>query len=237
MSLPKIMHPVFEILVPSIKTKMKFRQFLVREEKMLLVAKTSSDENDILAAVKQVVQNCAEDKTFDVDKLSIFDLEYVFLKLRSLSVNNIVKLSYRDYEDSKLYDFDINLDEVAITTPDIVENKIPVAENVGIIMRYPSAALYSDKKFLSTPSEEAPVDLVIRCIDKVYDADNVYDAKTFTYDQLLDFVDDLDVKSFEKLTMFLSSAPKLSYTIKYKNSLGNDRTIELSALNDFFTLR
>jgi hypothetical protein len=237
MSLPKIMHPVFDILVPSLKTKMKFRQFLVREEKLLLVAKTSNDENDILGAVKQVVQNCAEDPNFDVDKLSIFDLEYVFLKLRSLSVNNVVKLSYRDFEDNKVYEFDVNLDDVTITEPGAIENKIPVADNIGIIMRYPSASLYSDKKFLSMPSQEAPVDLVIRCIDKVYDADNVYDAKTYTYDQLIDFIDNLDVKSFDKLTAFLTSAPKLSYTIRYKNSLGNDRSIELSALNDFFTLR
>ena len=239
MSLPKIMHPVFDILVPSMNQKMKFRQFLVKEEKLLLVAKTSDDMNDILSAIKQVVNNCAEDPSFDIDRLSIFDLEYVFLKLRGLSVNNVVKLSYRDFEDNKVYEFDVNLDDVAIVTssPEKTNSKIPVADNVGIIMRYPSASLYSDKEFLANSKQEAQVDLVIRCIDKVYDADSVYEAKTFTYDQLLEFVDNLDVKSFERLTQFLTSAPKLSYTIKYKNSLGNDRSIELTALNDFFTLR
>ena len=231
------MHPVFEILVPSLKTKMKFRQFLVKEEKVLLVAKTSNEETDILAAIKQIVQNCSEEPSFNVDNLSIFDLEYIFLKLRGLSVNNVVNLSYRDFEDNKVYDFEVNLDDVKIIEPKQVENKIPVSDGVGIIMRYPSASLYSDKKFLSNSKEDAPIDLVIRCIDKVYDSDNVYDAKTFSYEQLLEFVDNLDVKSFDKLTDFLANAPRLSYTIKYKNSLGNDREIELSALNDFFMLR
>lgn len=231
------MHPVFEILVPSLKTKMKFRQFLVKEEKILLVAKTSDDETDILSAVKQVVQNCAEDQTFDVEKVSIFDLEYIFLKLRSLSVNNVVKLTYRDFEDNKLYDFDVNLDNVTIKEPAVMENKIQVSADVGIVMKYPSASLYSDKSFLSSEKNDAMVDLVVRCVDKIYDADNIYDAKTFSNDEILEFLDNIDVNSFEKLTNFLANAPKLSYTIKYKNSLGNDREIELSALNDFFTLR
>ena len=231
------MHPVFEILVPSLKTKMKFRQFLVKEEKILLVAKTSKDDTDILSAVKQIVQNCSEEPNFDVDKLTIFDLEYVFLKLRALSVNNVVNLSYRDFEDNKVYDFDVNLDNVEMKEASSTDNKIPVSDEVGIIMRYPSASLYSDKKFLNTSREDAQVDLVVRCIDKVYDTDNIYDAKTFTYDQLLDFIENIDVKSFEKLTSFLTGAPRLAYTIKYKNSLNNDREIELSALNDFFTLR
>jgi T4 bacteriophage base plate protein len=237
MSLPKIMHPQFEILIPSMNKKVKFRQFLVREEKILLVAKTSEDETDILTAVKQIVQNCSLDESFDVDKLTIFDLEYVFLKIRALSVNNVVTLSYRDFEDNKLYDFDVNLDDVAINIPENIDNKIPVTAEIGIIMTYPSAALYSDKKFLNSTREDATIDLVIRCIDKVYDQDGIYDAKTFSYDELLQFVDDLDVKSFEKMNNFLINAPRMEYTIRYKNSLGNDRSILLNTLTDFFTLR
>jgi hypothetical protein len=237
MSLPKIMHPIFDILVPSLDVKMKFRQFLVKEEKILLVAKTSNDDTDILTAIKQIVQNCSEDPAFDIEKISIFDLEYIFLKLRSLSVNNVVKLSYRDFEDNKVYDFDVNLDNVNIVQSEEKSNKIQLTPEVGIIMRYPSASLYSDKKFLSSTKDDAMVDLVVRCVDKIYDIDNVYDAKTFSYDEILEFLDNIDVSSFEKLTDYLSSAPKLSYTIKYKNSLGNNREIELSALNDFFTLR
>jgi len=237
MSLPKIMHPQFDILIPSLKKKMKFRQFLVKEEKILLVAKSSEDDNDILSAIKQVVNNCAIDDSFDAEKIAIFDLEYIFLKIRALSVNNIVKLSYRDFEDDKLYDFDINLDDVNIIYPENIENKIAVTDKMGIIMRYPSASLYSDKTFLNSSPENATVDLVIRCIDKVYDEDTVYEAKNFSVEDLLQFVEDLDVKSFEKLNSFLMTAPKMSYTIKYKNSLGNDRSIDLSSLNDFFTLR
>ena len=237
MSLPKIMHPIFDILVPSLNVKMKFRQFLVKEEKILLVAKTSNEDSDILTAIKQIVMNCAEDSSFDIEKISIFDLEYIFLKLRSLSVNNVVKLSYRDFEDNKVYDFEVNLDDVQIVQSETKTNKIQLTPDIGIIMRYPSASLYSDKKFLSNNKDDAMVDLVVRCVEKIYDADNVYDAKTFSYDEILEFLDNIDVSSFEKLTEYLSSAPKLSHIIKYKNSLGNNREIELSALNDFFMLR
>jgi hypothetical protein len=237
MPLPKIMHPQFDILIPSTNKKIKFRQFLVKEEKILLVAKSSEDDNDILSAIKQVVNNCSLDESFDVDKIALFDLEYVFLKLRSLSVNNVVKLSFRDFEDDKLYDFEVNLDEIQVVMPKNNDNKITVNDKVGIVMRYPTASLYSDKSFLNSTPENATIDLVVRCIDKVYDDDNIYDAKNFTLQDLVGFIEELDVKSYEKINEFLTNAPRMSHVIKYKNSLNNDRTITLNTLNDFFTLR
>jgi hypothetical protein len=237
MSLPKIMYPQFEVLVPSMSKKMKFRQFLVKEEKILLVAKTSNDDNDILTAIQQVVQNCSLDSSFDVNKISVFDLEYLFLKIRSLSVSNIIKLSYKDFEDEQVYDFEINLDEVNIEMPKDVSNKINIYGKNGVVMRYPPASIYSDKDFLNSTAEEAAVELMIRCIDKIYDEDSVYEAKNFNREELLEFVNQIDIKSFEKINEFLATAPKLKHIITYKNSLGNDRKIELSSLNDFFTLR
>lgn len=237
MALPKIMYPQFEILVPSLGKKMKFRQFLVKEEKILLVAKSSGEENDILTAIKQVVQNCSMDDGFDVDKIAVFDLEYIFLKIRAVSVGNIIKLSYKDFEDEKVYDFDVNLDEISMEMPKDVSNKISIVGKNGVVMKYAPASIYSDKEFLASAPEDAAVELIIRCIDKIYDEDSVYDAKNFTHEELLEFVNNIDIKAFEKINEFLSSAPKLKHTINYKNSLGNDRKIELSSLNDFFMLR
>jgi hypothetical protein len=237
MSLPKIMYPQFDILVPSLNKKMKFRQFLVREEKILLVAKTSNEDNDILTAIKQVVNNCSMDPTFDVDTISVFDLEYLFLKIRSLSVSNVIKLSYKDYEDEKLYEFEINLDEIVLEMPKDVSNKISIIGKNGIVMRYPPASIYSDKEFLNATPEDAAIELIVRCIDKIYDEESVYDPKNFSRQELLDFINQIDIKTFEKINEFLATAPKLKHTITYKNSFGNDRKIELSSLNDFFMLR
>jgi hypothetical protein len=237
MPLPKIMYPQFELTVPSTGKKLKFRQFLVKEEKILLVAKTSNEDKDILRAIKQVVQNTSLEDSFDIDKITVFDLEYLFLKLRALSVGNIVKLSFRDYEDDKLYDFDVDLEKVEVTLPKDVNNKINIVDKNGIVMRYPPASIYSDEEFLNTPPEDANIELIIRCIEKVYDAETVYEPKNFSKEELIDFINLIDIKSFEKINQFLSNAPKLMHVINYKNSLGNDRKIELSSLNDFFMLR
>jgi hypothetical protein len=231
------MYPQFDILVPSLNKKMKFRQFLVREEKILLVAKTSNEDNDILTAIKQVVNNCSMDPTFDVDTISVFDLEYLFLKIRSLSVSNVIKLSYKDYEDEKLYEFEINLDEIVLEMPKDVSNKISIIGKNGIVMRYPPASIYSDKEFLNATPEDAAIELIVRCIDKIYDEESVYEPKNFSRQELLDFINQIDIKTFEKINEFLATAPKLKHTITYKNSFGNDRKIELSSLNDFFMLR
>ena len=138
MPLPKIKHPIYEFKVPSMGTKESFRPFLVKEEKVLLMAKSSEDPSDAMRAVKQIVNNCAISESFDVDKLTIFDLEYLFLQLRAVSVSNIVKVSYRDNEDGKVYDFGIDLKEVDVEFPEGIEKVIRVTDDMGIVMKWPS---------------------------------------------------------------------------------------------------
>jgi hypothetical protein len=112
MALPKISTPILSFVIPSTGMVMKFRPFLVKEEKILLLAQQGGD-NDTITALKQVITNCCHDQ-INVDKLTTFDIEYIFLKLRSKSVDNMVKLRFRDREDDKIYDFDVNLDEIEI---------------------------------------------------------------------------------------------------------------------------
>jgi len=235
MSLPKIEHPIFKIKIPSTKKEVRFRPFLVKEEKILLIAKTSEQENDILLAIKQVVNNCCLEE-LNVDKLALFDVEYLFLRIRAQSVNNIVSVTYRDNEDGTDYDFDIDLNEVVVTFPLNLENNIKINETSGIIMKYPEASLYEDKDFLNS-GEEAFYHLVLRCIEKFYDAETVYDTKNYTTKEISDYVDNLDVKTFDKVRDFILIQPKLNYTIEYKNKIANTRKIELTSLTDFFTLR
>ena len=233
--LPKINHPTFHIKIPSTGKKCLFRQFLVREEKILLMAKASEDPADVFRAVKQVVNNCAVDDSFDVDKLAMFDLEYLFLKLRALSVSNVINVTYRDNEDEKTYDFSINLDEVEVKFPEGVEKVIKINETTGVVMKYPVANLLDDREFLQS-GEDSFYELIVRCIDKIYNGEDVYDSSTVDKDELETFLDDLDIKVFEKIQNFMASVPKLYHKIEYKNSNGNDRVIELNTLTDFFTL-
>ena len=114
MALPKVNIPIIELTIPSIKKLVKFRPFLVREEKILLIAQQSGSDTDILNALKQIINNCVQEPNFDVDDLTTFDLEYMFLKIRAKSVENIVKLKYFDHEDEKTYEVDVDLDKIEV---------------------------------------------------------------------------------------------------------------------------
>lgn len=235
-NLPKIDYPVYKIKIPSFKKELQFRPFLVKEEKLLLMAKESENSADILSAIKQIINNCSIDSKFDVNKLALFDLEYVFLKLRSISVDNIVKVSYKDNEDEKIYDFDIDLNKVEVKFPEKSDNNIKITNKSGIIMKYPSADLYDDEEFLSL-EKDYMFELIVRCIESIYYEDQVYSSKDYKKEELNEFLESLDIKTFEKIQKFLLSVPKMEYKIQYKNSLEHDREIVLSSLNDFFTWR
>ncbi len=235
MSLPKIDQPIYNIEVPSIKKNYPFRPFLVKEEKLILMAKEGKSETEILSAIKQIVNNCSLDPKFDVNKLALFDLEYIFLRLRAFSVDNNVKVSYKDNEDNKVYDFDVNLDDVKMVFPKETDNKIEITDKSGIIMKYPSAALYDDKEFMAL-DKDYMFELILRCIDSIYYEDEVFSARDYKKKELSDFLENLDIKTFQKIQKFLLAVPHMEYKIKYKNEKDHDREIVLTSLNDFFTL-
>jgi len=232
MPLPKISQPLFDMTIPSTGKKITFRPFLVKEEKILLIAQQSENDTEIIRAIKQILNNCIQED-IDIDNLAIFDLEYMFLKLRARSVNNIVKLSYRDTEDEKIYDFELDLDTIEIEIPKKINSNIGVSENVGMTMKYPSASITDRMKDFDNE-----VDLmtffIVNCIDTIYDEDSVYVANEFSEEEITEFLDGLDVKSFEKIREFFENIPRLQHIIEYKNSNGSTRTIELSSLKDFF---
>lgn len=235
-NLPKIDYPIHKIKIPSLKKDFTFRPFLVKEEKLLLMAKESDNVSDILTVIKQIINNCSLENKFDINKLSIFDLEYVFLKLRSISVDNIVKVSYKDREDDKVYDFEIDLDKVEVKFPDKIDNNIKITAKSGIVMKYPSATLYDDKEFLNL-EKDYMFELIVRCIDSIYYEDQIYKASDYKKQDLDEFLENLNVKTFEKIQQFLVNVPKIEHKIEYINEKGNKREIVLSSLNDFFTWR
>ena len=235
MSLPKLDKPTFEMTIPSQKKAVRFRPFLVKEEKILLVAQQGETEKDIIYAIKQVLTNCVLDQSFDVDKLTTFDLEYMFLKLRAKSVNNIIEVSYRDVEDDKVYDFEIDLDTIEVKYPETeISNKITVSDAVGIIMKYPSVTILDNIPENATSTDI--VDYLIRsCIESIYDEETVYPIEDQPEEEVTEFLDSIDIESFNKVRAFLDNLPKLYHKLEYTNSLDHVRTIELENLRDFFT--
>lgn len=237
--LPKIMHPVFVVTVPSTKETVKMRQMLVKEEKILLMAREGEDRQEILTAIKQVVNNCLETKV-DIDNLTLFDVEYLFLRLRAQSVSPETKVSYIDNDDGKTYTFDVDLNEVVVKFPENAEKEIKASDMVTIVMRYPPASLYSDKEFLSSEGEKLVDMLIQRSIDTIYDGKNVIDvassASKMTATDLQKWIEELDIKTYNKIRDFLNNLPSLFYEIKYTNANGKERVITLATLNDFFTL-
>jgi hypothetical protein len=234
MPLPKIDTPIFEMTIPSQDKVVKFRPFLVKEEKILLIAQQSDSDRDIILAIKQILNNCILDSDFDVDSLATFDLEYMFLKLRARSVNNVIEVSYRDLEDDKVYTFEIDLDEVEIQKTETQSNKIKINDEIGMIMKYPSVQTINNIPENVTGTDVVEY-LVRSCIDKIYDEDNVYIISEEPEEEVQAFIDNLDVETYDKIRQFFSDLPKMYHKIEYKNSIGNDRSIELTSLRDFFT--
>lgn len=234
--LPKIQYPIFNVVIPSTKKAVKFRPFLVKEEKILLIAKSSGNVADILLAIKQIVGNCAVDADFVVDTISIFDLEFVYLKLYAASVNNKINASFRDKQDDKIYNFILDLDILKVVFPENIEKQIKVGKDVIITLKYPPCSLYEDKDFVKlTDINESLFELIIKSIDKIYEGSTVFDPASYPKEEILEWIEEnIDSKSFEKLQAFLNNLPSIKYEIKYKNSLNEPKEINLDSLMDFF---
>lgn len=234
MKLPKIEQPIVSILVPSIDKEINFRPFTVKEEKLLLMAQQDGTEKAMILAIRQVINNCCVDESFDTNSFATFDLEYIFLKLRSISVNNIIDVSYRDNEDNKVYNFEINLDEVELIRKD-VSRIIPINETTGIKMKYPSVSIIDQAPESATMVETISY-LIQNCIECFYNEDEVSLISEYTAEELQEWEDSLNVQVYSKIRDFFENLPRMQYTIKYTNSKGTERVIELSSLSDFFTL-
>lgn len=235
MGLPKLEHPTFKLTLPSSKTEITLRPFLVKEEKILLMALQSEDAGEIINSIKQVINNCIIGEGFDVDSLATIDVEYIFIKLRARSVNNVIKLTYRDNEDEKRYDVEVNLDDVEIKYNDKHTNNIKINDKVGLTLKYPKASITSTSKDATTETELF-FEILKNSLDTVYDEKNVYKVSDFSDEEVTEFIQDLNVEAFNKIQDFFTTMPRLHYEVSYVNSLGNERVIVLNTLNDFFSL-
>jgi hypothetical protein len=230
MALPKIKHPTYNITIPSNNKKVNFRPFTVQEEKLLLMAKNSEKTEDIINTVKQVIQNCIIEP-IDVEKLAIFDIEYIFIKLRSKSVGEIVDLDYTDPETEENIKFKINLDDIEVKRNPDHTNKFPLFENIGVMMRYPT--LEEVKTVEDTGKDEAVFTMLIKCIDQIYDEETVY--SDYNEKELDEFINTLPMESMGAIQKFFETMPSVEHTVKLRNKNGETKEVVLKGINSFFT--
>lgn len=235
MGLPLIAHPTFTLTLPSTEQIVTFRPFLVKEEKILLIAQSSEDQADVVRAIKQVITNCIIEPQLNVDDFTTFDLEYFFIKLRAKSVQNIVTLSYRDGEDNKVYDIQVNLDDVEVTKDANIEQKIEMSPTSGIMLKFPTMRIMDEVEGLNN-AVDFNFAIMQSCIDCVYDGDAVFKMKDFTRAEVTEYLESLDVSTYQKIQTFIEKMPRLEHTIGYTNSNGKEVKITLKTLTDFFTL-
>lgn len=235
MALPKINYPIYDLTLPSTKQAIKYRPFLVKEEKILLAAQVSGETADVVNSIRQVINNCILTENVNIDSLTTFDLEYLFIKIRAKSVNNVITLAYRDLDDDKRYEVEVDLDTIEIKEDPNHTNKIDIGNGYGLIMKYPSADIATSVKILDGEMDVF-FEVLKGCIEAVYDSENIYKASETSAEELDEFIQSLDVNTFKKIQDFFTTMPKLYYEVKYTNSLGKEKVIPLTTLNDFFSL-
>lgn len=237
MALPVMTTPTYELTVPSTKQKIKYRPFLVKEEKALLIAQQSEDPTTMLDTLKSVITSCTLGK-LDVNKLAVFDIEYIFIQLRAKSVGEISELIFSCLQcnDPKAkMKVAIDLTQLEVNFNPEHKSDIQLFDDVGIKMKYPGLALINSMKNLENDSVDAIFNLIIGSIECIYDTDNVYLASEQTKEELEDFINNLTQEQFAKVQQFFETMPKLEKTIEFKCSVcGYDHHQTIQGIEGFF---
>ena len=236
MALPVLTTPTYELEVPSTEEKIKYRPFLVKEEKILLIALESNENLDIVQAVKTIVDDCTFNK-LDLGNLPMFDVEYIFLQIRAKSVGEVSKLKILCQDDMETYtDYEINLTDIEVEVIEGHTNKIELTDEMGIIMKYPTIDSFQSTGITSISSSNM-LDVISSCILQIYDkkGEEVHYAKDQTAKELIDFIEQLSSQQFKDLQKFFDTMPRLKHTIMVENPKTKVKNkIELNGLNDFF---
>ena len=239
MALPKLNVPVYEAILPSTEKVIKYRPFLVKEEKILLTALEADDTKALSGAVKQIVNNCVQGE-LDVDKLPTFDIEYLFLRLRAKSVGEKVTIGLKPYgcpkNENRLCEntteVEINLEEVKVDKSKASSSKIMLDDKIGIKMRYPDINTIN---LSGTTSEAAGMDVIRGCVDMIFTGEDTHERDSFTDEELDEFIDSLNSQQFKLIKDFFDNMPVLKHTVKYKcNTCGEEKETILQGLNSFF---
>ena len=238
MPLPKISTPTYELELPSTGQKIKFRPFLVREEKLLVLAMESEDTKQITTAIKTVIKNCIETKNIKIETLPTFDIEFLFLNIRGKSVGEDIEVNIICPDDEETtVPVTINVDDIKIQKNEDHNKQIKIDDSIMMEMKYPSLEQFikSNFDFTNESTMDQSFDMISSCIDKIYTEDEVWSASDVTKKELTEFMDQMNTSQFKQIEKFFETMPKLSHTIKVTNPKTKvESEVVLEGLASFF---
>ena len=239
MPLPTISTPTYELTLPSSGKKIKYRPFLVREEKVLIMALESEDTKQITNSVIDILNSCILSKGIKLETLATFDIEYLFLNIRSKSVGETIDVNIVCPDDNKTQvAVTVDVDSIKIKKDRKHKNVIKLDDNISLKLKYPSMTQFIDSNFESKIDEsevKSTLDMIISCIDVIFNEEESWPASESTAKELEDFVDQLNTKQFKLIEDFFATMPKLTHTIKVKNpNTGVESEVRLEGLAAFF---
>ena len=240
MPLPIVATPTYELKLPSSNKKIKYRPFLVKEEKVLIIALESKSQSEITSAVKDVLKQCILTKGVDVDSLPTFDIEYIFLNIRAKSIGEAIKVRVKCPDDPKTeIPVTIYVDEIKVVKSKEHKTDIVLDDNMTLRMKYPSINQFIETNFDTNEDPKESVNktfkIISECIDQIYTQEDAWDAKDYTSKERVEFVEQLNSKQYKEVEKFFSTMPKLSHKIEITNpNTKKKSTVVLEGLADFF---
>jgi len=238
MPLPKISTPTYELELPSTGQKVAYRPFLVREEKLLVLALESEDTKQITSAIKSVIKNCINTKGIKVESLPTFDIEYLFLNIRGKSVGEEIEVNVICPDDEETYvPVTLNIDDIKVQKDENHSNKIQVDDSIVMEMKYPSLEEFirNNFDFGEDDTMEQSFELIASCVDKIYTEEEVWSASDVTKKELMEFLDQMNSIQFKQIEKFFETMPKLSHTVEVTNPNTKVKSeVVLEGLSSFF---
>jgi hypothetical protein len=240
MPLPKISTPTYELELPSSGKKIKYRPFLVREEKILIMALESEDMKQITNAIVQILSDCILTKTIKISELSTFDIEYLFLNVRAKSVGESVEVNITCPDDEEtVVQMEIEIDSIKVQKDKKHTNIIKLDDKLSMKLKYPSLDQFVENNFEINDNQsdvDKSLSMITSCIEMVYDSEESWNASDCTKQELDEFIEQLNTKQFKEIENFFTTMPKLSHTIKVKNpNTGVESEVILEGLASFFS--
>ena len=236
MALPKLVSPTYELTLESTGQKLSYRPFLVKEEKILLMAMESDEERDMVTATKQIINNCVSED-IDVDQLPMFDMEYIFLNLRAKSVGEVSDIGFACPECEHVNQFQIPLDQVKVQKGENHKTEIKLTDDVGLLMRYPKVEMMGELQGadLDENDVEGVFRIIENCVDCVFDANDTYKLDDYSPEEKQEFFESLTQAQFNEVREFFDTMPKLSYDLDYVcQACGHNETLPVEGLQNFF---
>ena len=236
MPLPKLSVPTYELELPSTGQKIKYRQFLVKEEKILLLAMESEDEKQMTYAVKTILKNCIQTAKIKVEDLALFDIEYLFLNIRGKSVGEQIELTATCPDDGETtVPVTVDIDDIKVTKNEEHSNIIDMGSGISIVMKYPSMDLFVKNNISTNPNVDDVFDIAGSCICQIVEGEDVYEASNFSKKEIKEFLEGMSTQQFISVQKFFETMPKLSHTITVKNpNTGVESDIVIEGLASFF---